>query len=109
MIVSLGFAADRQRNVAHLVPAVVILVVRIEHVERIARQHFALEVDVVGVDADQFLDDRGGDIIAQRGFVDALIQPYAAAIVFAAFVPARLGKVGIDVADVDRDVCCVVG
>ena len=83
VIVPLGLAADRQRNVAHLVLAFVVLVVRIEHVERIAGLHLALEVDVVGIDADHLLDHRGGNVVAQRRLVDALIEPHAAAVVVA--------------------------
>ena len=63
-VVLLGLAADRQRNVAHLVPAIAGFVVRIEHVERIPRLHPALEVDIVRIDADHLLDHGVGNVIA---------------------------------------------
>ena len=63
-VVFLGLAADRQRNVAHLVPAIAGFVVRIEHVERISRLHLALEVDIVRIDADDLLDHGVGNVIA---------------------------------------------
>ena len=87
VVVALGLAADRQRNVAHFISVIGVFIVRIQHVEGIARLHFALEVDVVRVDANQFLDNRRGHVVAQSRFVDALIEPHSAAIVFAAVVP----------------------
>ena len=89
VVISLGLAADRQRNVAHLTLAVVVLVVRVHDVERIARLHLALKIDIVGVDADHLLDHGGRHVIAQRRLVDALIKPHAAAIVAAAVVLVR--------------------
>ena len=40
-----------------------------------------LEVDVVGVDADQVLDDRTRDVVAQRGLVKALVEADAGAVI----------------------------
>ena len=57
----LGLAADRERGEQHVVAAVGgrrLVLAGIEHFEGIARLHLALEIDVVGVDADQILDDR---------------------------------------------------
>ena len=74
----LGLAADGQRGEQHFVafaprlsssPA-------IQHLERVAGLRLALEVDVVRVDADQVVDDRARHLVAQRGLVDALIEPH---------------------------------
>ncbi len=108
MIIFLRLAADGERGVAHLVLAVAVLIVGIEHVEGIARLHFALEVDIVGVDADQFLDHGIRHVVAQRGLVEALIEPHAGAVVLLVFAVSR-GHLGVDIADIDGNIFAGVG
>ena len=79
-----GLAADRQRREQHLVLGVGgrrLVVAGVEHVEGVARLRLVLEIDVVGVDADQALDHRARNLVAQRGLVDALVEPHALAVV----------------------------
>ena len=108
VVVLLGVAADRERGVTHLVLVLDVLVVGIEHLERVARLHLALEVDVVGIDADQLLDHRFRHVVAQRRLVEALVEPDALAVVLAA-CRRSLRRLRIDVADVDRNVFAGVG
>src|SRR5204862_8180994 len=108
MVIALGVAADRERGIAHLVAAFAALVAGIQNVEAVAGQRFALEIDAVGEDADQLGNHRARHIVAQRGFVDALIEPHAGPVVGRSIV-AGLGVLGIDVADVDRDIFAEIG
>ncbi len=81
----LDLAADGERGEQHVVAAVGgrrFIFAGVQHFERIAGLHLALEIDVVGVDADQFVDDRPRNLVAQRGLVDALIEPHAGRVVF---------------------------
>src|SRR4029077_12976547 len=80
-IVLLRLAADGQRSIAHVIAALAALVLGIKEVEGIPGMHLALEVYIVGVDADEFLDHRVRHIVAQRGLVNALVEPHAAAVV----------------------------
>ncbi len=96
-------AASGQQRVQHFRLGVVVgvlVLARIEDLEGIAGLDLALEVYVVGVDADQVVDDRARDVIAQRGLVDALIEPHALAVVV---IVVRSGD-GVGAAHVDRDV-----
>ncbi len=80
----LGLAADGERREQHVVAVVGdrrFFLAGVEHFEGIAGLHLALEIDVVGVDADQFVDDRARNLIAHRGLVDALIEPHAGGVV----------------------------
>ena len=74
-------AGDGERGVEHLAASLGGSVLGIEHVERIAGAHPLLEVDVVGVDADQVVHHLARHLLAQRGFVDRLVEPHAAAVV----------------------------
>ena len=76
----------------------------VKHLEGIAGLHFALEIDVVGVDADQIFDDRPRNLVAQRGLVDALIESHAGRVVFVGVVLGIVGDFGVDILDVDRHV-----
>jgi hypothetical protein len=61
-IVFLGFAAHRERSEQHVVlfaDGHAFVFAGKEHVERVARRHLALEIDVVGVDLDHVVDDGG--------------------------------------------------
>ena len=107
----LGLAADRQRREQHVVLGVgagVSSSPAIQHVEGIARLHLVLEVDVVGVDADQVFDHRARDLVAQRGLVDALVEPHALAVVLFVVVGCRT-TTRVHAGDVDRDVLAHVG
>ncbi len=92
VVVFLALAADGQRRIAHLMGAVAVGVLGIEHVERVARLHFALEVDIVGIDADHFVDHRLRNVVAQRGLVQALIERHAAVRLIDVLVLARCGR-----------------
>ena len=107
VVIFLGVAADAERGEANLVLSFAVLVVRIHHLERVAGLGLALEVDVVGVDADQILDHAVGHVVAQRGLIQALIEPHAGAVVLLGLVVLR-GDFGVDVADVDGDVLAAV-
>ena len=83
-VVFLGLAADGQRGEQHVVllgDGGALVVAGEEHLERIAGLHLALEVDVVGVDLDHVVDDRGRHLVAHRGLINALIEPHAGAVV----------------------------
>ena len=114
-VVFLGFAADGERGIQHLAlfgDVGAFVLAGIEHVEGVARLHLALEVDVVGVDADHVVDDRHRHLVAQRGLVDALVEPDAAAVVIIVVVVAlAVGGVGdgVDAGDVDGDVFAEIG
>ena len=102
----LDLAADRERGEQHVVlgfDARRFFLAGIEHVEGIAGLRLALEIDVVGIDADQFVDDRARDLIAQRGLVDALVEAGAFAVVIVVVV-AGIGDLRVDARHVDRDV-----
>ena len=78
-----------------------------EHVEGVAGLHLALEVDVVGIDADHVLDHGGRHLVAQRGLVDALVEPDAAAVIIIVIVVVLAGSGlgdGIHALHVDGDV-----
>src|SRR5260370_3722047 len=83
-IIFLGLAADGERSKQHLGllgNGGAFVFAGKEYVERVAGLHLALEVDVVGVDAHHVLDDARRHLVAQRGLVDALIEPNTAAVV----------------------------
>ena len=75
-----------------------------QDLERVAGLHAALEIDVVRIDADEVFDQRARHLVAQRGLVDALIEPHAAAVVLLVLLLllARTRDFGLEVADVDR-------
>ena len=104
----LGFAADGQRREQHVVVARVgVLVARIQHLEAIARRRAALEVDVVGIDAHQIVDHRARDLVAQRGLVDALIEPHRRGVVLVVLLGLRdLGAAAAQALHVDRRRTC---
>ena len=105
----LGLAADGQRREQHVVGGALFFFTREQHFERVARLRLALEVDVVRIDAHQIVDHRARDLIAQRGFVDALIEPHCGRIVLVVLVRLRdLGR-GRHALHVDRDVLAGVG
>ena len=111
-IVFLGFAADGQRGIQHLALVAGVgafVLAGIEHVEGIAGLHLALEVDVVGIDADHVLDDVRRHLVAQRGLVDALIEPHPAAVVI--IVVAAVGGLGdgVHALHVDGDIFAEIG
>ena len=84
----------------------------VEHVEGVAGLHLALEVDVVGIDPDHVLDDAGRHLVAQRGLVDALVEPDAAAvIIIVVVVVLAVGGLGdgIHALHVDGDIFADVG
>ena len=75
--------------------------------ERIAGLDRALEVDVVGEGANQFVDDGVGQALLERGLVDALVEAHAAVVLL-----LRIGALGgvaaqrhrhVDAVVVDRD------
>ncbi len=110
----LGLAADGERGEQHVVAAVGgrrFLVAGIEHLEGVARLHLALEVDVERIDADEVVDDRARHAVAQRGFIDALIERDAGgdAVVVAMVVVVGVGHFVVDVLGIDRDVFAGVG
>src|SRR5581483_5665995 len=109
VIVVLGLAADRQRRKAHFVGAVAIGVFGVEHIERVAGLHLALEVHVVGVDADHLVDHRLWNVVAQRRLVQALIERGAALGYVGVLAVALGGGLGIDIMNVDRHVIAGVG
>ena len=103
-------AAGRQRGEQHVALAAVVDVLVLageQHLERIAGLNLALEIDVVGVDADQIVDHRARHLVAQRGLVDALVEPHALAVVL--LVVVRAGATLVGAARVDRDVFALVG
>src|SRR5579863_4286395 len=110
-IVLLGLAADAERGVAHDVGAFAVFVGRVQHVETVAGLHFALEIDVVGVDADQVVDHRLRHVVAQRRLPQALIEAHAATVfVFlVGLIVAAVGDLGVDIANVDRDIAAEIG
>src|SRR5680860_1323712 len=68
-------AADGHGGVEQLAhPAVAHAVVVEEHFKRVAGAGLLLEVDVVGVHAQQLEDDVGGELLFEGGLVEALIQ-----------------------------------
>ena len=103
LVVLLGLAAGGQRGEHH----VVLVVLAVQHVEGIARLRLVLEVDVVGIDADQRLDHRFRHVVAERGLVDALVEPHALAVILV--VVAGVGNKRVHAGDVDRDVFAHVG
>ena len=103
----LHFAADGQRGEQHVVAAVGgrgLFFAGVEHFEGVAGLHLALEIDVVGVDADQVFDDRARDPVAQSGFVDALVEANAGRVVLVVAVFGIFGDLGVDVPHVDRNI-----
>ena len=110
-VVFLGFAADGEGSEQHLgfIGAGAFVFTGKEHVKRVAGLHLALEVDVVGVDANHVLDDGGRHLVAHRGLVDALIEPHPGSIVF--IVIAGVGGFGdgVHALHVDRDVFAEIG
>ena len=108
----LGFTADGKRGEQHVVAAVGdrrLVLAGVKHLEGIAGLHLALEIDVVGVDADQVFDDRARNLVAQRGLKDALIERHAGGIVFVVLVFGIVGHVGGGAADVDGNVFAGIG
>ena len=77
-------SAGRQRGKQHFGLAVVagVLVIAGEQdLEGIARLDLALEVDVVGIDANEVVDHGARNMVAQRRLIDALVEPNAFAVV----------------------------
>ncbi len=109
----LGLAADGQRREQHFVAALGarrrLFVAGIEHFEVVAGLHLALEIDVEGIHADQFVDQRARDVVAQRGFVDALVERHAGGGGLLAGVLGVLHHLGVDILGIDRDVFAGVG
>ena len=94
-VVFLGLAADRERGEQHLGlfgDGGAFVFAGIEHVEGVAGLHLALEVDVVGIDADHVLDDGRRHLVAQRGLVDALIEPHAGPVVIVVVAGCRRSR-----------------
>ena len=93
----LGLAADRERREQHVVAwsrrRRRLFLAGIQHLEGIAGLHLALEIDVVGIDADHVVDHRARNLVAQRGLVDALVEPHAGAVVL--LVVAGLGDLRV--------------
>ena len=81
----------------------------IEHVEGVAGLHLALEVDVVGIDADHVLDDRRRHLVAQRGLIDALVEPHPGAVVIV--IVAGVGRLGdvVHALHIDGDIFAEIG
>ena len=89
-VVAPGLAAGRQRREQHLALAVGAFVLAgKQNLERVAGLHAALEIDVVRIDADEVFDQRARHLIAQRGLVDALVEPHAPAVVLFFFLRWR--------------------
>src|SRR6266576_2465367 len=80
-----------------------------EHVKGIAGLYLALEVDVVGVDADHVLDDAWRHLVAQRGLVNALIEPHAGAVVIVVIAVVGGFGDGVHALHVDGDVFAEIG
>ena len=80
----------------------------IKHFERVARRRLALEVDVVGIDADHFVDDRARNLVAQRGLVNALIEAHAGAVVLL-FLLIDAGDRRIGALHIDQHVVAEIG
>ena len=78
-----------------------------QHLERIARLHLALEIHVVGVDANEIVDHRARHLLAQRRLVDALVEAHAAARIV--LVLLRLGDLRVGALHVHRDVLAGIG
>ena len=113
-IIFLGLAADRERGEQHLVlfgDGGAFVFTGEKHVEGVARLHLALEVDVVGVDAHHVLDDGRRHLVAQRGLIDALIEPHPGAIVIVVVVTVVVGGLGdvVHALHVDGDVFAEIG
>src|SRR5262245_58453657 len=103
----LRFAAHRQRGEQYVVAAVggrCLFFAGIEHFKGIAGLHLALEVDVVGVDADQVFNDRARDAVAKGGLVDALIEANAGRVVLVTAVFGIFSDLSIDISYVDRNI-----
>src|SRR4029077_7040321 len=112
-VVFLGFTADRERgeqNFGLFGDGRAFVFAGIEHVEGVAGLHLALEVDVVGIDPDHILDDACRHLVAQRGLVNALVEPDAASVIIivVVFVGRYLGH-GIHALHVDGDIFADVG
>src|SRR6516162_11418014 len=114
-IVLLGFAADGERGEQHLVLLVggyPLILAGIEYVKGIAGLDLALEIHVIGVDADHVVDDRHRHLVAQRRLVDALVEAHASAVVVIVVVIVLVvGDVGdgVDAGDVDGDIFAEIG
>src|SRR6185312_9996142 len=109
-VVFFGLAADGQSGIQHfgffVVGGAFVLAGEV-NVEGIARLHLALEVDVIGIDADHVLDDGGRHLVAHRSLVDALVEADAAAVIIIVIVVVLAGGGigdGIHALDVDGDV-----
>src|SRR6266516_4878318 len=94
-VVFLGLAADREGGEQHLalfgIGGAFVFAGK-EHVEGVAGLHLALEIDVVGVDANHVFDDSWRHLVAQRGLIDALIKPHPGPVVI--IVVAIVGGLG---------------
>src|SRR5712692_2952490 len=97
-------AAGYQRSVEHVVA--VTLVIGIEHVERISRAHLALQIDVEGEIANHVVYHPLGDLVLERGLVNALIEPHALAVIV--LVIADHGEAHV-ARLLDRHVTAVIG
>ena len=72
-----GVAVDGHRGVeqlAHLAAALAVIGHVEEHVERVAGLHLLLEVDVVGMDAEQLEDGVGRNVLALGCVIEARIE-----------------------------------
>jgi len=79
----------------------VLVLAREQHFEGIARLSPPLEVDVVGIDADQIVDHRARHLVAQRRLVNALVETDGVGVVV---VLLGFGDLVVDVLDVDGHV-----
>ena len=111
-IIFLGFSADRQRSKQHIVlfgNIGAFVFAGVEDVEGVARLHLALEIDVIGVNPDHVFDHGRRHLIAERGFVNALIKPHTAAVVIIVVaIVGRLGN-GVHALHVHGDVFAKIG
>src|SRR5579872_5787441 len=112
-VIFLGFAADRERskkNFGFVAVGAAVVFAGEEDVERIARLHLALEVDVVGIDPDHVLDHVLRHLVAQRGLVNALIEanPASVIVVIVAIVVGGVGG-GVQARYIDGDVFAEIG
>ena len=64
---------DGHRGVEQLADLVVVAAVE-EHLERVAGLDLLLEVDVVGVDAQQLEDGLGRNVLLERGVIEAGVE-----------------------------------
>src|SRR3974390_878625 len=103
----LRLAADRERGEQHFVVrvgALLLLFSCVEHFKGVARLYAPLKIDVVRIDTDEIFNNRLRYFVAQRRFIDALIETDPAALVLVGLRRILRRYLRVDVANVNRHV-----